>query len=447
MTHEYTLLLGGTVITGGTGPDAAAIAWAADTVLALGTEMEVRSISRGDSHVVAIPGRFVVPLAPGADVAWPTDATLELGGPADLAVLDRDPRVAATDGAGMAGGRGSNGGGSPKPQVVAVVRAGRVEAGWPDPHTADAMKHRQVTVADGIDLAVDEWRPPVTDAPPSDGPTTDAPPSDGTTTDARSAAAPAFVLVHGLASNARLWDGVATALVAAGHRVFAVDLRGHGRSSKPAGPYDVPTVADDLATLIGHLGLERPVVAGQSWGGNVVLELATRRPDLVRGIVCVDGGWLEPSRDFADWDACRAALAPPRLAGRRMAEIEGYLRAAHPDWPETGLRGVLANFELRKDGTVAPWLTFDHHIKVLHGLWEHRPSELYAGLAVPVLLVPADSGESDRTRKKRGDVDTAATIIPDARVRWFTGDHDIHAQHPAELAGVMHDMTLDGFFA
>ena len=68
VTHEYTLLLGGTIITGGSRPDAAAIAWASDTVLALGSEMEVRSISRGDSHVVEIQGRFVVPLAPGADV-------------------------------------------------------------------------------------------------------------------------------------------------------------------------------------------------------------------------------------------------------------------------------------------------------------------------------------------------------------------------------------------
>ncbi len=414
MTHEYTLLLDGTVITGGSGPDVAAIAWAADTILALGTEMEVRSISRGDSHVVRIPGRFVVPLtaAAGADLAWPTDATLELGGPADLAVLDRDPRVAA----------GLDGEGALGVHVVAIVRAGRVETGWPEPHAADTMEHRQVTVADGVDLAVDEWLAAATGSAP-------------------------FVLVHGLASNARLWDGVATALVAAGHPVFAVDLRGHGRSSKPAGPYDVTTVADDLATVIERLGIERPVVAGQSWGGNVVLELAARRPDLVRGIVCVDGGWLEPGRDFADWDACRAVLSPPRLAGRRMTEIEGYLRSAHPDWPETGLRGVLANFELRADGTVAPWLSFDHHIKVLRGLWEHRPSELYAGLAVPVLLAPADGGESDRTRKKRGDVDTAATIIPNARVRWFTGDHDIHAQHPDELAGVMHDMTVDGFFA
>jgi len=284
------------------------------------------------------------------------------------------------------------------------------------------METRRVPVADGVELAVDAWAPSDAEAAP-------------------------FLLVHGLASNARMWDGVAAELVAAGHPAYTVDLRGHGRSSKPNGPYDVPTVAADVAILIECLGLDRPVVAGQSWGGNVVLELAARRADLLRGVACVDGGWLEPSREFADWDACREALSPPRLAGRRLVEIEGYMRSAHADWPETGIQGVLGNFEIRSDGTVAPWLTFDRHIKVLRGMWEHHPSELYSGLAVPVLLAPADGGGGDRVVRKRRDVEAAATIIPDARVRWFTGDHDIHAQHPAELAGVMDDLCANGFFA
>lgn len=38
------------------------------------------------------------------------------------------------------------------------------------------------------------------------------------------------------------------------------------------------------------------------------------------------------------------------------------------------------------------------------------------------------------------------STIPTARVHWFVGDNDIHAQHPDELASVMHDMTMDGFF-
>jgi pimeloyl-ACP methyl ester carboxylesterase len=306
------------------------------------------------------------------------------------------------------------------------------------PTTIGSMRTEWIPVADGVDLAVDTWSPVASTAM-----TTAA----GTPIQTAAAAAPSFVLVHGLASNARIWDGVAGTLAANGHPAVTVDLRGHGRSSKPDGPYDVATVADDLAALIERLALDRPVVAGQSWGGNVVLALAARHPLAIRGIVCVDGGWLEPSRHFTDWDACRTALAPPRLAGRRLEEVGAYIRAAHPDWPETGIRGVLANFEVRRDGTVAPWLTYDRHVTILHGLWEDRPSARYAGLAVPVLLAPADGGDADSTRRKRLDVAMAAAAIPTARVRWFVGDHDIHAQHPDELAGLMLDMTTDGFFA
>jgi hypothetical protein len=84
---------------------------------------------------------------------------------------------------------------------------------------------------------------------------------------------------------------------------------------------------------------------------------------------------------------------------------------------------------------------------VLHGLWDHHPSAEYASLAVPVLLAPADGGDPDRLDRKRRDVAAAYAGIPRTRVRWFVGDHDIHAQHPYELASVMHDMTTDGFFA
>jgi pimeloyl-ACP methyl ester carboxylesterase len=292
------------------------------------------------------------------------------------------------------------------------------------------MQTMRVPVADDVELAVDAWSPAVAGDDPG----------------------VPFLLAHGLASNARMWDGVADALAAAGHPVLTVDLRGHGRSSKPDGPYDVPTVAADLVALVDGLGLDRPVVAGQSWGGNVVLELAARDPSRVRGIVCVDGGWLEPSAEFASWDACRTALAPPRLAGRRLDEVEGYIRAAHPDWPASGIRGVLGNFEVFPDGTVAPWLTYDRHIEVLRGMWEHHPSERYAAVGVPALLVPAvrdddDGAEAGRRARMQRRVEVAAAAIPRARVHPLVGDHDIHAQHPAELAGVMHDAVVDGFLA
>jgi pimeloyl-ACP methyl ester carboxylesterase len=292
------------------------------------------------------------------------------------------------------------------------------------------MQTERIEVADGVELAIDLFRPSPRPGI-GDGVHGDRPPVP-------------FLLVHGLASNARLWDGVATRLVEAGELAITVDLRGHGRSSKPDGPYDVPAVADDLAAIIRALRLDRPVVAGQSWGGNVALELGARHPELVGAVVCVDGGWLEPSRSFSDWEACRAALAPPRLAGMPRSSIEAHIRSAHPDWPETGIQGSLANFEVRPDGTVAPWLTYERHLAVLRGLWDHHPSERFGSVQVPVLLVPAEGDDLEWTRRKRRDVEAALEALPDGRVRWFRGDHDIHAQHPTELADVMLTMTPSG---
>ena len=261
--------------------------------------------------------------------------------------------------------------------------------------------------------------------------------------------APAFLLVHGLASNARLWDGVAAGLVARGHAVATVDLRGHGRSSKPDGPYDVPTVADDVAALIAGLGLDRPVVAGQSWGGNVVLELAARHPEADPGHR-LRGRRVARAEPARSPTGRRAGPRSPRRAslGRPLAEIEGYIRAAHPDWPESGIRGTLANFEVRPDGTVAPWLTYERHLAdparalgppPLGALRRDRgPGAPGAGRADGEV----EDARAERRRHGRG---RGARDDPGARVRWFTGDHDIHAQRPDELAEVMHAATVDGF--
>lgn len=258
-----------------------------------------------------------------------------------------------------------------------------------------------------------------------------------------------FLLVHGLASNARLWDGVAARLAAAGHRSVAIDQRGHGRSEKPDDGYDFPTLVADLVAVIDALGLDRPVVAGQSWGGNVALELGARHPDRVRGVVAVDGGTIELSSEFPSWEACAERLAPPPLVGMPLARIETSIRGAHPDWPETGIAGTLANFEVRPDGTIAPWLTRERHMTILRRLWEHHPAERYGAVAVPVLLTPAESAIDgpERIHGRLRSIDAAVAGLPCARVHWFRpADHDIHAQHPAELADVMIDAARDGFF-
>lgn len=115
MTHRYTILTGGLVLPSMDEAAVTAIAWAGDTVIALGDDEVVRGLSRGDSRFVDLEGASVIPLGEG-DPAWPAGATLEPGGPANLAVLAGDPRDHLPT---MAA----------RPRVLAVVRSGRIVAG------------------------------------------------------------------------------------------------------------------------------------------------------------------------------------------------------------------------------------------------------------------------------------------------------------------------------
>ena len=250
---------------------------------------------------------------------------------------------------------------------------------------------------------------------------------------------PPCLLVHGLASNARLWDGVAWRLAQAGHPVVAIDQRGHGHSSKPDDGYDIATVADDLALLIDAMQWDQPLVAGQSWGANVVIELVHRHPGVARAIACVDGGFIELQHRFPQWDDARKIMAPPKLIGTPFATFQAWMADAYPDWPEEGRQGQLANFEVRADGTIAPWLTFERHIQVLHGLWEHSPSTRYASIDTPVLWLPADTGEVTWTHSKQDAIVSAAAALTHSRIEWFSpAHHDVHAQPPSDIAGLLH---------
>ena len=235
------------------------------------------------------------------------------------------------------------------------------------------------------------------------------------------------LLVHGLASNCRLWDGAARHLAELGHDVIALDLRGHGLSDNP--PW------------------RRPLVIGQSWGGNIVIEIAARHADAVRGVVAVDGGTIELSRAFPDWEECRRALAPPRLAGMEAARLRAFVRGAHRDWSDEAIEGTMANMEHFDDGTIAPWLTFDRHITVLRGLWEHSPTSHFPSIEVPVMFTPASRTEDEMTRAKRAAHEHALGTIPRCRVEWFEpADHDLHAQFPGRFADVVHGAVMGGFF-
>lgn len=261
------------------------------------------------------------------------------------------------------------------------------------------------------------------------------------------AVAAPVVLVHGLASNLRLWDGVAERLHAAGHTVIAIDQRGHGRSDAPDAGYELETAVADLHALIETLGLERPLLAGQSWGGSVVLELAWRHPARVRGIACVDGGVTELSQSYPSWDDCLAKLTPPALTHLTLVELEARIRAGVPHFSDRAVAAYLHCFRELSDGKIEPRLALSRHLGILRALWEYRPSARWTTLKVPSLLLLAGSDDEARMATKRRAEGAALAGGGKIRSVWFTpGHHDLHLESPERVADLFLEGLRDGFF-
>ncbi|MDQ6683224.1 MAG: alpha/beta hydrolase [Chloroflexota bacterium] len=84
-----------------------------------------------------------------------------------------------------------------------------------------------------------------------------------------------MILLHGGLGSGEMFGPIMPALSAA-HRVIAPDLQGHGRTADIDRPIDLGLMADDIAALIDHLGLDRPDVVGYSLGGGVAMHTAFR---------------------------------------------------------------------------------------------------------------------------------------------------------------------------
>lgn len=93
-----------------------------------------------------------------------------------------------------------------------------------------------------------------------------------------------LLLIMGLAADSQAWL-FQTPAFAERYRTIVFDNRGVGRSSKPAGPYSIATMADEAAGLLAALGVARAHVVGVSMGGMIAQELALRHADRVRSLV------------------------------------------------------------------------------------------------------------------------------------------------------------------
>jgi pimeloyl-ACP methyl ester carboxylesterase len=199
-----------------------------------------------------------------------------------------------------------------------------------------------------------------------------------------------IVLVHGFASNKEVnWvaPGWVTTLARAGRRVIALDDRGHGQSSKLYDPAEYHSVimAQDVAALLDHLGIERADVMGYSMGARITAYLAVDRLPRVRsailgglGVKLVEGVGLPGS--IAD------ALEAPSLAD--VTDFTGRLFRTFAEQTKSDLKALAA---------------------CMRGSRQTLSREQVAGIGVPVLVAV---GTKDPIA---GSAEALARLIPGAR--------------------------------
>ncbi|MGW3510492.1 alpha/beta fold hydrolase [Streptomyces sp. NPDC000994] len=97
---------------------------------------------------------------------------------------------------------------------------------------------------------------------------------------------PLVLLVHGFPESWYSWRRQLPALAAAGYRAVALDVRGYGRSSKPAATdaYRMLDLVEDNVALVRALGEERAVVVGHDWGSNIAAASALLHPEVFRAV-------------------------------------------------------------------------------------------------------------------------------------------------------------------
>lgn len=238
---------------------------------------------------------------------------------------------------------------------------------------------------------------------------------------------PLAVLLHGITANAYVFLPLMERL-AGTFRLVSIDMRGHGRSSKPATGYAAADYADDIEALIRHLGGGPALLIGHALGARDAFVAGARDNGLVAGVVAIDFTPFIPPAVFE-------ALGQRIAAGHRLfadvSAIEHALAERYPAMPVEAIRRRARYGYVRTDGGWRPLADPAAMAQTAMGMRENFEAA-FASLAVPTLLIRGAESKFvspevwTRTRALRPDM--RAVELPDA-------DHYAAEEIPGPIAG------------
>lgn len=221
-----------------------------------------------------------------------------------------------------------------------------------------------------------------------------------------------YVLLHGFADGLEVWDGVAPAL-AKQARVVLLEMRGHGYSGGPKGPYEWDDLGADVVAVAADLGIQKATFVGHGLGGIAALLAALKAPDLVEKLVLI-GTATEANADQENW--CREIIK----AGR-MNALQGI---AHAIFGPISRKPV--------DGTAGPMIDLAKRMETLRA---EPITNRMSSVTCPTLVL---LGEKDPALSQ-SLVDT----LPAGRLETLNGlGHFPHKNDPAKVV-----TAIEGFAA
>lgn len=199
------------------------------------------------------------------------------------------------------------------------------------------------------------------------------------------------ILVHGVGSNLGAWDGVLHHLPDT-RRYLRCDLRGHGRSARTAGPYNLAGMARDIIDLADHLELERVALAGFSLGGLIAQQVALAHParlDALALISTVAGRTEDERRRVLERRDLLAREGPlTHLANSVDRWFSPEFAAANPDLIEGRRQDAMRNDP-------------DCFMAAYNVLAESDLGDRLSEIAVPTLVMTGEHDIGSNTRMAR----------------------------------------------
>lgn len=232
-----------------------------------------------------------------------------------------------------------------------------------------------------------------------------------------------LVFIHGLGSSGRDWEFQVDHFYL-DYQVVVFDVRGHGQSEKPPGPYSIPRFAQDTAALLRALDLGPAHVVGISMGGMIAFQLALEAPELVRSLAIVNS-W--PEMVVRTWrerlQIWQRALIVQMLGMRKMGEVLAGRLFPKPE--QAPIREIFIERWAENDKRA-----YQDSMRALVG-WS--VSERIETITCPVLVVAADQDYTPVESKAaytRRLPNAELVVIEDSR-------HATPAEHPQQFNQVL----------